>query len=1025
MNRLHTWLVLSAVLAACSTPPETPDAAADGSTLPDGNTLPDARAEAGPEAGPRPEAGTPDVVDTDVVDTDAGSIDVMDTDAVVAEAGADASAGDGGPVCAMTEIACSGVCVDSNTNAANCGACGAACGAGQSCSMGVCACPMGQTACGAGAAATCVNSQTDVANCGACGNACGMGQVCDMGMCRTPCVAPRAMCGAACVDTSADPANCGACGTACPMAQSCVMGACACPMGQTACGAGMSSACVDTTSDTNNCGACGATCGAGQTCAMGRCACPMGLSVCGMGAASTCNDLQTELGNCGACGTTCGAGQVCVAGACRVGCTAPRVRCGMGASEVCVDSTSDNGNCGACGRVCGSNATCTTSVCRPRNNTPATAIPLMVPVTGARVTVTGSTVNGSSVAGQCSGNAVYYSVTFAEPVYLYADTFGSPTNTVLGIRPAMVTATTVCNGNACGTTQSQTALPVPAGTHLIEVSGTAGAFTLNVIALPAGGGDTARIAPAVNVAQSLFGVTAGASALRTSCGNGNGPEDSYFFLSCPADPARTLQVTSCGSSYDTVLEVRSSNAMAPTCNDDANGSCGLGSNVRAPIGAGAGLHVVYVDGFGSSAGSYVVNHSFEGCAGPWTACGGTCVQTDTLLTDGANCGACGRACAAGLTCTNGVCGSDAAPPTTFLTNEGGVQMTANIGSVVDGAPFSDACPNGQYLVGVRGTTNALRTVASVEGVCATPSFIGAPARLVFARAGNTPIRGTVTGVVNERLCPANHIVVGVGGRAQTTAVDQLQIRCAPVTITGTGPYVLAIGAPVVLGVTGGNAGNLAGNIVCPANHLANGIAGRSSTLIHAVGVRCMRPRVFRVVVNTGATTQLSLVGNVAGGGAFSDDCPLNHVLVGVNTVYNGGNSSLSQLRGVCRPISGLIGSGPWTVAHGTNALLANHGADAGIAESGLCNAGNAVSAFAGNASALVSRIEPVCSTAGVTVAGASTLVASAEMPAVGQAAGRAAVSRACAAGSVATGLIGRSGTLIDAFSLRCSPIAIR
>src|SRR5215472_2185588 len=59
----------------------------------------------------------------------------------------------------------------------------------------------------------CVNTTSDWANCGACGNACASGSCID-GVCQ-PCLPGLTLCGGGCVDLSADPFNCGACGVKC------------------------------------------------------------------------------------------------------------------------------------------------------------------------------------------------------------------------------------------------------------------------------------------------------------------------------------------------------------------------------------------------------------------------------------------------------------------------------------------------------------------------------------------------------------------------------------------------------------------------------------------------------------------------------------------------------------------------------------------------------------------------------------------------------------------------------------------
>lgn len=104
-------------------------------------------------------------------------------------AGADASADsstptdsgvvDSGPSCAAPAKLCGASCVDTQTDPANCGACGKTCPV--ACSGGACVaqCPNGTKSCNG----ACVNTQVDAANCGACGVVCGAGKTCSAGAC--------------------------------------------------------------------------------------------------------------------------------------------------------------------------------------------------------------------------------------------------------------------------------------------------------------------------------------------------------------------------------------------------------------------------------------------------------------------------------------------------------------------------------------------------------------------------------------------------------------------------------------------------------------------------------------------------------------------------------------------------------------------------------------------------------------------------------------------------------------------------
>lgn len=129
-------------------------------------------------------------------------------------------------------------------------------------------CPEGQSEC----SGVCVDLQSTASNCGRCGNACTTGMACERGTCVMGCMAGTMLCAGGCVDVSSNPQHCGGCGMACATGEMCTEGRCGCPMAGTRCG----DACVDLRSDPRNCGTCGTACAADEACREGRCGCAGG-----------------------------------------------------------------------------------------------------------------------------------------------------------------------------------------------------------------------------------------------------------------------------------------------------------------------------------------------------------------------------------------------------------------------------------------------------------------------------------------------------------------------------------------------------------------------------------------------------------------------------------------------------------------------------------------------------------------------------------------------------------------------------
>ena len=115
---------------------------------------------------------------------------------------------------------------------------------------------------------SCVDTLSDAANCGACGNACEAGNLCLNGVCQSADECDGlSLCGTSCVDLNNDDANCGSCGRTCATGSICTAGACVCSGGLTLC----LDECVNTTNNPQHCGACANPCGNGEECSNGQC----------------------------------------------------------------------------------------------------------------------------------------------------------------------------------------------------------------------------------------------------------------------------------------------------------------------------------------------------------------------------------------------------------------------------------------------------------------------------------------------------------------------------------------------------------------------------------------------------------------------------------------------------------------------------------------------------------------------------------------------------------------------------------
>jgi hypothetical protein len=706
-------------------------------------------------------------------------------------------------VCPMGQTVCGAACADLQTDEINCGMCGRSCAMGETCTAGVCVpprptCPAGQTDCAPMAATpTCVDTQSSNANCGACGAACPAGQSCSAGACVCP--AGQILCGRTCVDPRMSNTNCGACGNACPMGQSCSAGVCVCPIGQSACG--MPATCVNTQSDRANCGACGTACRADQVCTAGVCVCPAGQTACG----GVCVNTQTDRANCGGCGTACAAGQTCSAGVCA--CPMGQTLCGAGATAACQDLQTNSANCGRCGNSCPMGTGCRMGACMgipPANDTRAgaTAIDLARP---SQTLAADTTLARNDTAGTCGcsrGNDVFFRFVLTAPEIVMAETLGATWDTSLFIQDAMganVAAPAgfvTCNDDTreCGLTGLQSLIyaRLPAGTYFLVLSGCgAGTASIKFQHIVAGNGSSTRIAPDMTVRQAMS-MTSGTGTISGACCSG-GAENAYWWLTCPNTAATEFNANTCNAmtgatlaGYDVSLSQNSAlRASGSICNDDIGGVCATGSNVNGQIPATIanqiGLNNFVVDGCAPS-GSATVNYVLANCM-TGTRCGGACAD---LQNDRNNCGACARRCPGTENCRMGACvptPSNDLPTTPVVINMMAPQSTFTVDtfSAVNNTTGTCSCTAGSDVF-------YQFTIAAGQSELIYADTLGSTrdTSLFLQTSAGANITGAGVGVPNGAACNDDGGLMGCNTGNQAQILARLDAGTYRLVVSGCG-----------------------------------------------------------------------------------------------------------------------------------------------------------------------------------------------------------------------------------------------
>jgi hypothetical protein len=243
----------------------------------------------------------------------------------------------------------------------------------------------------------------------------------------------------------------------------------------------------------------------------------------------------------------------------------------------------------------------------------------VVPLTSEEFKVdlqTDTTGAPHSIGAPCTtdGGEMFFALSFSKPVLLYADTFGASYPTVLYLLDESCTPLSaptmagdaICSAGACGSSQSQIVALLYAGDYELGVSGAgAAAGPVNVHlqwALAPSGALTQLPQGSSTQSGTTVGGGGNIDGLGSSC-QAAGPEDGFWWTSCPADSGGTLHASLCGgATFETVLEAQLPGASPYACGVD---SCGLQSSLTTDVPAGAGLRVLSVEGqSGSDYGPY-------------------------------------------------------------------------------------------------------------------------------------------------------------------------------------------------------------------------------------------------------------------------------------------------------------------------------------------------------------------------------------------------------------------------------------
>jgi hypothetical protein len=213
-----------------------------------------------------------------------------------------------------------------------------------------------------------------------------------------------------------------------------------------------------------------------------------------------------------------------------------------------------------------------------------------------------------------NGGDVVFSITVTSPQVVYADTFGASWNTILffsdSCPPKANTAVStsglsLCNDDACGSSQSQATALLTLGRFYLILSGANGESGDATIHLDRSVTGYGSLLPFPAGTGTLKGTTSGDSG--TSMCEADGPEDTYWWTTCPDFAGGAFSAATCpGTLFKGVLVEQVPRAGTSAC-DGSDDSC---ATVAVPVPAGAGLQTLSIFGnIPSAFGAYTLTYT--------------------------------------------------------------------------------------------------------------------------------------------------------------------------------------------------------------------------------------------------------------------------------------------------------------------------------------------------------------------------------------------------------------------------------